>query len=209
MHWRLAELIVFSIFAAGIADAQIYEWRDARGNRHFTNNLLNLSADQQAAARVVVVAKESLPETAVEGTDEPAEAPRRQAEVVVQPSPRRDRYAEGLRDGLLLAASAAQRPERGVYISGPLAVAKATVDRPAWLYPYRGPLVTTSFDRGRSRHLTLRMLLQDQFQLDRDGPFVYERRVPVGLGPKLQARLPRGLPHHRPTGTRSLPVITK
>jgi hypothetical protein len=67
-------------------------------------------------------------------------------------------------------------------------------------YPYfypEYPLVTTSFDRGRSRHLTLRMLLQDQFQLDRDGPYVYQRSLPPPRGPNLRVVLPRGLPHDR------------
>jgi hypothetical protein len=71
-------------------------------------------------------------------------------------------------------------------------------------YPYAEyPLVTTSFDRGRSRHLTLRMLLQDQFQLDRDGPFFHER-MPIGVGPGLNPFLPRGLPNRIPPGARVL-----
>jgi hypothetical protein len=91
-----------------------------------------------------------------------------------------------------------------VNIHGPLAVASANVDAgyPDFV-PYY-PLVTTSFDRGRSRHLTLRMLLQDQFQLDRDGPFFYERLNPVGLGPGLHPFLPRGLPNRVPRGARVL-----
>ena len=56
------------------------------------------------------------------------------------------------------------------------------------------PFVTTSFDRGRSRHQTLRMLLQDQFQLDRDGPYAYDRWDEPGLGPALAPFLNRGLP---------------
>jgi hypothetical protein len=55
--------------------------------------------------------------------------------------------------------------------------------------------VTTGFDRGRSRHQTIRMLLQDQFAIDRDGPYAYQRWDQPGLGPALAPFLSRGLPY--------------
>jgi hypothetical protein len=55
--------------------------------------------------------------------------------------------------------------------------------------------------------MTLRMLLQDQFALDRAAPFVFEERLipPFGhapLGVDLNPFLPRGLPHCFPRETR-------
>ena len=199
MRWRLIEFVTFLICAVGVADAQIYEWRDAGGNRHFTNSLVSVPAEQQAVARVIVAnVPPPVPSGGTVVTAGPAETPRSEAEVVYDSASLRDRYTEGLRDGLTLAVSVAERPDGGVYISGPLAVVNASAMQPPLLYPSYGSLVTTSFDRGRSRHLTLRMLLQDQFQIDRDGPFVFEPLAPVGLGPNLQVILPRGLPHYRP-----------
>lgn len=211
MHWRLGELIVLSICAAGIADAQIYEWHDAGGGRHFTNLLVNIPDDQQAAARVVANITPPAPNGEAAAAGEPAEAPRREAEVVYDFSQRRDRYAQGVRDGLALAASVPEWPDGRVHITGPLAVANATVFQPPPLHSFPEPLVTTSFDRGRSRHLTLRMLLQDQFQLDRDGPFLFERMAPVRRRPNLAKLLPRGVPRYR-SGRVSLPaarVVTR
>ena len=88
-----------------------------------------------------------------------------------------------------------------VQINGPLAVATSRVAESsrratAWSYPpapWYYPFVTTSFDRGRSRHQTLRMLLQDQFQIDRDGPYAYDRWDEPGLGPALAPVPHRGL----------------
>jgi hypothetical protein len=39
------------------------------------------------------------------------------------------------------------------------------------------------------------MLLQDQFQIDRDGPYAYDRWNQPGLGPALAPFLSRGLPY--------------
>jgi hypothetical protein len=91
----------------------------------------------------------------------------------------------------------------GVQINGPLAVASnrasegSGVGYPYGFYPpwpWYYPFVTTGFDGGRSRHQTLRMLLQDQFAIDRDGPFAYQRWDQPGIGPALAPFLPRGLP---------------
>ena len=73
------------------------------------------------------------------------------------------------------------------------APAPVTYD-PYWAYGQ--PLVTTGFDRGRSRHLTLRLLLQDQFAIDREGPYGYVERFPPPLGPRLAPFMRRGLPSY-------------
>ena len=197
--WSVAVLLICTA-----AHAEIYEWRDDAGNRHFTNNKELVPADRQQAARVLVVERATLPASLPAAA--PAEPePRREAQVIYDRSHERDAYAEGISAGLALAAAGSQG-ETGplVQINGPLAVANAqTVERGDDYLP-NYPFVTTSFDRGRSRHQTLRMLLQDQFQLDRDGPFAYERLNPIGLGPNLQPILPRGLTGRVPRGSRVL-----
>jgi hypothetical protein len=184
------------LFAAIASRADIYEWRDADGNRHFTNNMVNVPEGNQSSAKVIVTGVPSSPSPELAHVPAvSAEAP--QQPVVIYDNPQRpDAYAEGLRDGVVMAHLLAQSGGGGVYIQGPLAVANASpsLGYSPWLYPPYYPLVTTSFDRGRSRHMTLRMLLQDQFQLDRDGPFWVDRALP-GNGPNLRPFLPRGLPH--------------
>lgn len=194
-------------WVAATAHADIYEWRDANGNRHFTNSLVNVPAAQQPDARVVVTASVQN-ESSSAPAGPPAEASRAEApvarteaQVVYDYSQQRDPYTQGLEDGLALARSASPSNDGDVYINGPLAVANAdpyvAVTSPYPYYYPQYPLVTTSFDRGRSRHQTLRMLLQDQFQLDRDGPYVYQRALPPPAGPSFRVVLPRGLPHDR------------
>ena len=134
---------------------------------------------------------------------------RRHAQVVYDRSQLTEAYLEGLRRGLDEG-----RGGEGsrLQVNGPLAVASAP-SQPAPAYadpyaypPYYYPLVSTSFDHGRSRYLTLRMLLQDQFALDREAPFVFDERLipPFGHPPldvNLSPFLPRGLPHGFPTRT--------
>lgn len=182
------------------AHADIYEWRDANGNRHFTNSLVNVPAAQQPDARVVVTATID-PQPSSAAVSAPATAPRTEAQVVYDYSQQPDPYTQGLEQGIALARSMRSSDDGDVYINGPLAVANAdpyvAVTSPYPYYYPDYPLVTTSFDRGRSRHRTLRMLLQDQFQLDRDGPYVYQRALPPPRGPNLHVVLSRGLPHDR------------
>jgi len=183
---------------AAVAAAQIYEWRDADGARHFTTDVEDLPAEQRQNPRVVVRQSawgngEAAAPLAVEA--------RREAQVVYD-RPRRRR-----------GVPAAPGVAPGVVINGPLAVATVDVQQtapslsyssPLIAVPFDAPLVTTSFDRGRSRHQTLRMLLQDQFQADRDGPFVYDRLA--APGPRFRSLLPRGLPRR---GARAGCVATR
>jgi hypothetical protein len=189
---RCAVALLIGLTWARVSSAQIYEWRDSDGSRHFTTDVEDLPLDQRQNPQVVVRQSAWGTDTAPVAAD-PAESRRRsEAQVVYDPSYRARR-----------GASAPVAANEGVYIQGPLAVASVELAQlgadgaypvPVAVVPVAAlPLVTTSFDRGRSRHQTLRMLLQDQFQVDRDGPFLYERLG--GATPRFRSFLPRGLPH--------------
>jgi hypothetical protein len=206
MSWWMVSLPALSLILAGGVRAEIYEWLDETGSRRFTNLIDEVPAEQRNDPKVIVretgrsdVNDLPLPQA----SQAPESEPPREALVIYDRSwPPRD-YSAGLRDGLALAADRGQPVS--VTINGPLGVASSEAYASDATYPVDYyPFVTTSFDRGRSRHRTLRMLLQDQFQLDRDGPYLYERVNPIGLGPRLQPFLARGLPHRIPPGHRVL-----
>jgi len=189
------------------AGAEIYEWHDESGSRHFTNLIDEVPADQRNNPRIIVrESKRDGGDAPEVSSSSPAPAEERREAVVVSNRSRHVRdYSAGLRDGLRLLAD--RDDAVNVTVNGPLGVASSesySVDADYHVDSYYYPFVTTSFDRGRSRHRTLRMLLQDQFQLDRDGPYLYERINPIGLGPRLQPFLARGLPHRIPPGHRVL-----
>lgn len=207
-------VIVAVLFCwSGVAAADIIEWQDADGVRHYTNLKGEIPKEEAGSAHVVVdelvrqPAGAADPPAAVSAPQAPE--PRREAEVIYDRSQdMSEAYVRGLQRGLEAAGIVAGGG--GVQINGPLAIAKATSAAPydnGFYYPGYYPFVTTSFDRGRSRHMTLRMLLQDQFALDRAGPFVFDERLfpPFGhppLGVDLNPFLPRGLPHAFPRETR-------
>jgi hypothetical protein len=196
-----------SLLLAGAVRAEIYEWRDDAGSRHFTNLIDSVPAEQRNDPKVIVreAKRSDAGEPALPSTPEPPQSvPPREALVIYDRSGAPSDYSAGLRDGLALAAGGGQPVS--FTINGPLGVANSEAFASGAAYPVDDyyPFVTTSFDRGRSRHRTLRMLLQDQFQLDRDGPYLYERINPIGLGPRLQPFLARGLPHRIPPGHRVL-----
>ncbi len=198
---------VLLIFLSSAASADIVEWQDANGVRHFTNLKGEVPKEHQDDTHVVVDELARRPAAAEGATapstathDEPpavappAAEPRREAQVIYD-RPDVSAYIEGLERGI----EAARTINSGgnVQVNGPLAVASATAPPPYVYPPPYYPFVTTSFDRGRSRFLTLRMLLEDQFQLDRDGPFFVEpRRIPLSVN--LHTPLPRGLPNADP-----------
>jgi hypothetical protein len=193
--------------------ADIYQWVDADGVRHYTNLLAEVPVAQRATMRVVVdeQARRLPAESPVAVAAEPAPV----AEAAREGSGTAERvrvceaYVDGLVRGFEAGQALAAAPADAVEINGPLAMAQATsAPAPGWVvdWPYE-PLVTTAFDRGRSRHLTLRMLLQEQFAIDRGAPYVYPERflppyqhAPIGVG--LNPFLPRGLPHGAPRHTR-------
>ena len=200
---------------SGTATADIIEWQDSDGVRHYTNLKGEVPKEEASTARVVVdeLARQSTPSEAAAAPPALPAEPRREAAVVYDRSEMSEAYLRGLERGLATAGViAGGGGGGGVQINGPLAIAKGGSPAPYYDYYYPGhlPFVTTSFDRGRSRHLTLRLLLQDQFAIDRAAPFVFEERLvpPFGAPPlsvDLNPFLPRGLPHGFPRDTR---VIT-
>jgi len=208
MSWKAPWVLALSLFLAGAVRAEIYEWRDGAGSRHFTNLIEQVPAEHRNNPTVIVrelirAEANDLPLPPA-GAQAEGERPR-QAMLIYDRAGEPSDYSAGLRDGIALASDPGQPVS--LTINGPLAVANSDALASDATYPvdeFYYPFVTTSFDRGRSRHRTLRMLLQDQFQLDRDGPYLYERINPVGLGPRLQPFLARGLPYRVPPGHRVL-----
>lgn len=205
---RRGLLAVLIAIGSQSASAQIYEWRDANGSRHYTNAAEDIPEAQREAARVVVRAEPVKVASAnVEGHAESEREQRRRE--------RRERFGryprEPVREAQIVydnsfrftrPAPVAEPPVPAVNINidGPLAVShvvvpppppELVVDDPYSPLFYQWP-VATSFDRGRSRHRTLRMRLQEQFHLDRNGPYTYIAG-PFPAGPRFQTPLPRGL----------------
>ncbi len=192
-----------------MTSAEIVAWVDDQGVRHYTNVPEDVPKVYRDSVRTVV---KEMPRSSVEPsvTEPPRrelDRPERQrlAQVVYDRAERADDYVRGFLEGMAYV----RRDARGgdINIQGPLAVARADasapyiVSDPYYLDPF--PFVTTAFDRGRSRHQTLRMLLQDQFQLDRSLPWVYPARFPVPrLGVDLKPFHPRGLPRRFPREAR-------
>ena len=190
-------IIGLILVLASRAGADVIEWRDSDGVRHYTNLKEEIPAEQRDAAQVVIdeAVRHGHSDAGPAADPAPAEAPR-QAQVVYDRAAAADAYVEGLQRGLEMAETARSRDSGNVQINGPLAVANAPAPAVIAPFPYGYPLVTTSFDRGRSRHLTLRMLLEDQFAFDRTDPFLFEP-APF-LGPRLSPFLPRGIPFRPP-----------
>jgi hypothetical protein len=194
-----ASIVLVLLASASLARADILMWRDSQGVKHYTNSKALIPSDvtpsvvleepARPAEGGAVATAPSVPER----TEPP---PQEQAQVVYDPGALTAAYAEGWRQGLAAVRQFQGGTPVSVQINGPLVAgggANSTGVDPWWPYYYYPSLVTTSFDGGRSRHLTLRMLMQDQFAIDREGPYVYIERFPP-LGPNLATFLPRGLP---------------
>ena len=234
--FALSLLVSLMHFSPDFVSAQIYEWRDEGGARHFTNDIEDVPEALREDTRVVVraprrvapiesdtgerVGGKAVAEPAevadLAGEERVATADRdsRRDSTSFRSEPRMaqvvyDRSYQWSRSGSRSAQAAVQpQPvvqDVHVSISGPLSVSEVVVAPeftapfgPVYqpygynYYPYDGPRVATSFDRGRSRHRTVRMRLQEQFHYDRNGPSLYVRG-PVPRGPRFSARLPRGL----------------
>lgn len=172
---KFSTLACGCLFVAGMVKAEVYAWRDHEGVVHFTNVQADIPMAYRDAAQVVVSAAWAPKEETLAAPD-CAEAAPRKAETLVVPGrpptrevgataevPTREVVVEGSR----------------VHIEGPLAVTSVP-QVAAWPPWFVGPLVTTSFDRGRSRHLTLRQLAEAQWWLA--GELGWAPMVPVFAG---------------------------
>lgn len=190
---RRVGILVVLLAVPALARADILMWRDAHGVTHYTNSRALVPAD--AVAALVLEEAPAAPDAvaaAIESAPADPEPPR-MAQVVYDPSVLAAAYAEGWQRGMAMVQQTQNGAPVTVQINGPLVGGGGyggIVD-PFW--PYAPSLVTTSFDGGRSRHLTLRMLMQDQFAVDREGPYLVVDRFPP-MGPNLATFLPRGLP---------------
>jgi hypothetical protein len=204
MGSRHGVLVMVLLLAGTTARADIYEWRDSSGARHFTNSMDGVPAAYQANAHVLIAdwAHPAVAAAPAAPHPAPVDGPPPEAQVVTEAGGWNDGFEAGVRAAAIELGGGGGAGGTGtVQINGPLAVASVRNSDsagypgfyPPW--PWYYPFVTTGFDRGRSRHQTLRMLLQDQFQLDRDGPFAYQRWDQPGLGPALAPFLSRGLPN--------------
>src|SRR5215467_11617067 len=91
------------LLARDVSRADIYEWRDADGNRHFTNNMVNVPDAQQSAAKVIVTGIQSPPAQEIGPTSEaapPQTTEPRHEPVIVYDNSRADPYSQGIRDGI-------------------------------------------------------------------------------------------------------------
>jgi hypothetical protein len=187
------------VLLSSAAAADIFEWRDTDGVAHYTNLQADVPQEQPPSLHVVVDERAREVQGKTEPGCEPAAAVaqpaplpemRRQAQAVYDQSAVVTAYIAGVERGLAAARedAAAKDPDGGIFIHGPLAVANARSTPPYYGYPYYGyapyafPLLTTPFDRGRSRFLTIRQLLDDELQFERDWPFIYP---PVLVRPGL------------------------
>lgn len=190
------------------AAAEVVVWVDAQGVEHYTNVPEEIPKAYRGATRVVVRAmprreEVELPAPSRRERDRPER--QRLAQIVFDRPARSDDYVRGFVEGFSHGHGDTRTGD--IHIQGPLAISDAGTRYPVSLPYYFDsyPLVTTAFDRGRSRHQTLRMLLQDQFQLDRGWPWPYAypaRVVPPRAGIDLTPFHPRGLPRRFPRETR-------
>ncbi len=152
---RKAWLLLAVAIVASPVRGQIYAWRDADGVTHFTNLEEEIPASERANAREVVGAAWS--RAGLQGEAEPAPPVReeRGAATVVVP-------ALATRPAPVPPVRVREVAGGNVQIQGPLAVAVADAPVFAAAVPAVFPgFVTTAFDRGRSRHRTLRLLAEE------------------------------------------------
>lgn len=202
MKWLAIALSL--LLSPVVAAADIYLWRDGAGVKHYTNSKALVPPGVQAALVVEEVQATSTAAGAPETAPAPPEEPTREAvEIAYDPSALAAAFEEGWLRGIAFSERQHVPAPVNVDIRGPFVASTnqtATAADP-WPSLYYPSLVTTSFDGGRSRHLTLRMLMQDQFAVDRGGPYLIVDRFPP-RGPNLTTFLPRGLPMFTRPGSR-------
>ena len=108
------------------AEADVIEWRDSDGVRHYTNLKEEIPAEQRDAAQVVIdeAVRHGHGDTP-SSTDPVQPEPSRQAQVIYDRSAAAAAYLEGLQRGLELGDSARSGASGNIQINGPLAIANA------------------------------------------------------------------------------------
>ncbi len=201
------------VLIAGVARADIFEWRDGDGTRHFTNKKSEIPVAD--GIQVVVTDPEVSAEPAT--TAPVVSEPEGEALVVYDDSAERDAYVEGLQQGLALAAGAGNT----LQINAPLAVVAASggwmpAPPPIGYYPYdpyyyppydsyplyHYPLLATTFRHGRSGHRLHRRRFGAKFQHHHQ-PGVFARDRFTAFGPSLSPLSSRGFHHGLRRGARS------
>lgn len=198
----------------GTAGADIIEWQDTDGVRHYTNLKAEVPKEQEGSTRVVVdeLARQSAGASSSPVVAEPAAepvTPRHDSEVVDDPSQMIDAYVRGLQQGLDVAGLiAAGDRGGGVQINGPLAVTQVTNPAPYaspapyydGFYPGYYPfgyypfgyygVVGTPFHRGHARHRGLPRQRQFQSITEREAVFLFHQTPVSTFG---TSRVGRGL----------------
>lgn len=169
-------LVAFGLvaFLTSIAGAQIYEWVDESGVRHFTNSIASLPDMARTQVRVVVEAFPTSSSDDASGESRVQPNTGQGASEARQQSAN-DAFEAGWSRGFAAAGvdHAAPSPvQPPVVIAGgsqPIVVEMPRYD-PSGLYyrsPYTGTM-TVPFDRGRSRGLTHRLQAEQLLQAQRD-----------------------------------------
>jgi hypothetical protein len=185
--WKSAVVIGIAAFVwwaggARPASAQIYEWRDAVNDRHFSTSLDDVPDDMRASAKLVVDGPRA--ETSAEAMT-PMTEPTEPDDTAQASDASDDKAAEPLASGwdagfdagweAAMRAAADQQPECStepqvvVLQSQPPVVVGVPAYDPTGAYyqsPYQGT-VTVPFDDGASRGLTRRELVQQARAFER------------------------------------------
>ncbi len=179
-------MVALLCVARGSALADIFEWRDAQGVRHFTNIAEDIPAEFRSDTKIVArergeVVAASAPR---QGHADGATSPPQQAQVVYDQRRLASVYQAGVDRGLREAQRASARAAKPVQVVAPLAIASVPA-RPAY-FPYlpppcERPFLANGFDQGRLRYQTWRLHLDDC-------------RSPLWYGPVPGALDPRFLP---------------
>lgn len=172
--------------ASASARADILEWRDEQGVRHFTNVAEDIPPEYRPGSKIVARERGGvvLPTSLGDGVEKEAAEPPRQAEVVYDQRRLAQVYQAGIEGGLRAAQRAREREAKPAPVIAPLAIASVPI-MPSY-GPYlppscERPFFGAGFDHGRLRHQTWRLGLE-------------RCQSPLTYGPAAGALDPRFLP---------------
>ena len=128
---RASILLLSLLWLSMPARADIVEWRDAQGVRHFTNVSEDIPSSVRNETRLVArehsdpAASPAPPSVAVASSKPAEDDPPRQAQVVYDPTHLASVYRAGLEEGLLLEQRAGARSSGPTQVIAPVAIANA------------------------------------------------------------------------------------